>query len=264
MIMLFFERGSDIKKMANQNKSKMSARGRTTCGLFETQYKLVAKGARAASDILTLPRIAMAFPIQACMYSKFRVSWPVQPVNLTGDRPVIACQTLGALIPTESMIDMTPLIKSHGWFQYRLSMLINNKNFERKTVTERKEETMNFIALSMKSKLPYSTETKMTFLRNRGILNSLKVFHHEIVRYSQKWDANDFVFDPPTTAMDDYAGINPSPPGSPQGPTPGPSGLQQQTGGSGQTSESTIVRLPPTTSKSHTTPGAVASHSHPK
>lgn len=132
MIMLFFERGSDIKKMASQDKSKMSAKGRLTCGLFQTLYKLISKGAKAASDVLTLPRIAMSFPIQACMYSKFRISWPVQPVNLTDGRTVIACQTLGALIPTEGTIDMSPLMKSHGWFQYRLSMLINNKIFEKK------------------------------------------------------------------------------------------------------------------------------------
>lgn len=197
LIMLFFERGSDIKKMVSVAKSKMSQKGRKTCLLLEARYQIEPKGAKAASDVLTLPRIAMSFPIQSCMYAEHRISWPVQPVNLTDKRNVVACQTLGALIPTDSKIDMTPLIKAHGWFQYRLSMLINTKKFEEKTMDKRKEETMSFIALSMKSKLPYSTETKERFLRSRNIMDSNNIFHTEIITYARKWDVSDFIFDPP-------------------------------------------------------------------
>lgn len=120
---------------------------------------------------------------------------------------------------------------------------------------------MNFIGLSMKSKLPYSLQTKMTFLRNRGIIGHDNIFHHEITKYAQKWDANDFVFDPPITPTATLNGANPPPPG---GPAPGTSGSSHQASGSSQSDGNIMVRAVASTSKGHAASGASTSSGHSK
>lgn len=64
----------------------MSPIGRTICTVMQQNYKLQSRGARAAADVLTLPRKALSFPLEACMYSEFRISWPIQPHHLSAGR----------------------------------------------------------------------------------------------------------------------------------------------------------------------------------
>lgn len=119
----------------------MSKKGRDLCIQFQAKYKLMARGKAEKAEVLTLPRLALAFPVHSCMYMDWRISWPVMPHGLTLGRRSIACQSLGALIPIGAAISMDELIRAHAWFQYKLPMLINEKKFDEMTVSERKEDS---------------------------------------------------------------------------------------------------------------------------
>lgn len=186
--------------------------------------------------------MALSFPVYSCVYMDLRISWPVMPHGLTGGRRSVTCQALGALIPLDSAMNMEELIRAHAWFQYRLTMLINEKKFGKLTIAERKEETLKFIMVAMKSPYPMTTETKILFLRDRGIITDRDVFHKEVRRYSDKWSDNDFSFDPAAPRV-----VAPGGPSDEddQPPGPGPSESQTTTG--------TTTPAPPTTSSPTTT-----------
>lgn len=253
MLMLFFERGSDITKLTTPGKAKMSREGFFKCSAFHTKYKLASQGKDAKAEILTLPRLALSFPVYSCVYMDHRISWPVMPQGLTGKRRSVACQALGTLIPLETPINMEELIRAHAWFQYRLSLLINEAKFGKLSIAERKEETMKFIMVSMKSPYPMTVETKLLFLREREILLEDNTFHREIRNYSNKWLNNDFSFDAPPprpvapaapdggndTPPDDQPPEDGNPPSSTGPPAPPPSTEAPPTTTTGQPATTT-------------------------
>lgn len=147
-IALYMERGSNINKMTQG--TKMSAEGKNAVNRLMTALNISARGSTPGA--VTLPRIALALPELAVIYSaQHRRS---MPVAWSGPRAMMT-QAFASCIPRQmesgyTEEDLGYILNAHMLAMYHLSMAINPK-FVEKGIEERVMEVERYVAIGLTS-----------------------------------------------------------------------------------------------------------------
>lgn len=185
MLMLFYERGSDILKLSSTGKCRMDEQGRKAVQSIKDKYGLVKVGKGANMKALTLPRLALAFPLQSCMYANIRKN---RPIIFDGPQ-AITIQAFSALIPSTtgnlSQIDIDRLVNANAVCMHNLSLLINS-DYKALEVSAQKNLTMGFIKNGLRSQVILEKD-KISHLVTLGVLNADHSLVQSIVDMSDKW-----------------------------------------------------------------------------
>ena len=115
LIALYFERGANLDKVVD-DVTHISDAGRGMCRSLREHYQVKSSGKLLRRQKITLPRLALAFPIQSCEYARMRTNTPAR--DLVG-HPSVQIQSFSALIPSvESNLlgadQRTALIEAHA------------------------------------------------------------------------------------------------------------------------------------------------------
>ena len=185
LLMLFYERGSDVSKLSSGGKSRMDESGRKLVAAMKDKYGLLKMGKGANMKALTLPRLALAFPLQSCMYSNIRKN---RPIVFDGPQ-AITVQAFSALIPTTtqslSQGDIDHLVNANAMCMHNLSILIN-PDYKLLDVNSQKSLTLGFIRNGLRSQVVKETD-KIQHLKDLGVLESNGSLVQSVVHLSDEW-----------------------------------------------------------------------------
>jgi len=185
MLMLFYERGSDITKLSASGKCRMDEQGRKLVQSIKDKYGLVKMGKGANMKSLTLPRLALAFPVQSCLYSTIRKN---RPVLFPGPQ-CITIQAFSALIPANAdwmhQTDIDKLIFANAMCMHDLSMIINPE-YRVLDVESQKALTIGFIKNGLRSQIVREQDKQQLLLDMKVIDLNLNVVL-SVAQLSDRW-----------------------------------------------------------------------------
>ena len=118
----------------DHNTAKMAEAGFAVLTDLRSTYGL--KAGNPGKAVLTLPRIALCFPIQSCQYALQRQNNPVA-VNGAVEK-VLSCQAVASLIPQDISGKMV-LIKAAAYFGYQLSEVIGSDAYKSMSTVQKKK-----------------------------------------------------------------------------------------------------------------------------
>ena len=134
---------------------------------------------------LTLPRLALAFPIQSCMYASIRKNRPI----LFDGPQCITVQAFSALIPTNSQVmvqsDIDHLVNANAMCMHNLSLLINPE-YKLLDTSSQKALTLGFIQNGLRSQVVKETD-KLQHLKELDVVMADGSIVQSILHLSDEW-----------------------------------------------------------------------------
>lgn len=167
LMRLFHQWGANVEKLTEPS-ARMRAEDTKLVEKFVAKYNLKSNGGDLGPSDITLPRIALVFPLQSCTFSKRDRAYAHVKLDVPDfiKTPAFSCfiprQPVGRF--TKEMIDK--LLTAHiDCVTVLLTNIIDYLNVPscKKTVEERKKEARAFAELAMSSEL-YTDEERITHL----------------------------------------------------------------------------------------------------
>ncbi|CAM1292729.1 Uncharacterised protein r2_g184 [Pycnogonum litorale] len=181
LIQLYYERGTNIDVLKSESKARMSQDGVLRVQHLVRAYDIKGKGAAKAPGVITLSRLSLAFPMQACMYcNTHRVNFPIE---LPAGVPKVICtQAIAALIPASVY---SSVIVAVAWASVLISRVIDKRETTKeKSDKELFNEALNYVEIGMRSKV-IPEKNRVQCLKTLKVLTSQGTVEPNITAFAK-------------------------------------------------------------------------------